>query len=252
VHTCLWREKENAQSLVVFVHGLMGSPGQFRDLLEDAHALGCSAYAPILPGHGGTSRDFARYGLAAWEEHLQKELAKYAGAYRNIILAGHSMGGLLALNASLDPQNRVRGVFLLAAPLKLRLGPRSLYLKLRLVAFPRGHHIKTAYWQAKSLSNLALSPGWLKPFWGFRQLMKKTLRNLPQVYEPVLAIHSRYDETVSFRSAELLYGGLQNSARKRITLEKSWHAYYPPEEWQAVRTALLEFIHTCLEDSRRL
>ena len=248
MHTPICRERPDAHSLVVFIHGFMGSPGQFEDLLEDAYRRGSSVCAVLLPGHGGVNEDFARYGLADWEGHLQSELDKYTGAYRKIILVGHSMGGLLALEASLNPHNCVCGLFLIAPPLKLNMGPRSAVLKLRLFTYPPSNQIKKAYMQAKSISNLAVSPGWIKPYRGLRRLMKRTARNLPQVLTPVLAIHSRYDEMVSFKSADMFYNGLCNSFRSRLTLEKSWHAYYPPEEWQTVRAALAEFSGSCLQD----
>ncbi|MCL1905782.1 MAG: alpha/beta fold hydrolase [Clostridiales bacterium] len=246
MHIPVLREQENAQSIVVFIHGFMGGPGQFGDLLEAAYEYGCSVQSILLPGHGGTSRDFGRYGLADWENHLQNELDKHRTFYRNIFLAGHSMGGLLALNASMQKQNRVRGVILLSTPLKLDLRPRSLLRKASLLTFPNGHAIKKAYWQAKGFSGFAVSPRWLKPVRGFDRLLRKTVLSLKYVSVPVLAVHSRYDETVSFKSADILYNGLSNTARKQLVLHKSWHSYYPPEERELVRAALLEFIGNCL------
>jgi len=227
----------------------MGSPDQFADLLEAAYEHGCSACAILLPGHGGTSRDFGQHGLADWQGHLQDVLDIYNGTYPNIILAGHSMGGLLALNASLQEQNHICGVFLLSSPLKINLSPRSLFMRLKLLLYPSRHPVKSAYWQAKSLTNFAVSPRWLKPLRDLWRLERGMALDLPRVFVPVLAIHSRNDEAVSFRSADMFHNGLHNSAVKSITLEKSWHAYYPTEEWEVVRAAFLEFIDKCIKNS---
>jgi len=241
-HKPVFWEKENAQSLVIFIHGFMGGPVQFNDLLELAYERGCSVCAILLPGHGGTGKDFGRYGLADWENHLQNELDKHKSAYQNIILVGHSMGGLLALNASLQKQNHIRGVVLIATPLKLNLSPRSLLRKASLLILPTNHPIKKTYWQAKGFSGFAISPRWLKPTKDFNNLLRKTTQNLPLIFAPVLAIHSLYDETVSYKSADMLYNGLCNTTRKRLTLKKSWHSYYTPKERELTRAALLEFI----------
>ena len=252
MHNSIWLNRENAKALIMFVHGFMGSPSQFSDLLEDVYKRGCSACAVLLPGHGGTGQDFVRCGLADWEDHLQEELDKYTPAYPKIILAGHSMGGLLALNASLHKRNNISGVFLLSSPLKINFSPFSLLRRLVRLTYPVNNHIKATYRQAMSLSNIALSPRWAKPMYGFFRLMRKTKLNLPRVFVPVLAIHSRQDETVAFKSADKIYNGLRNNIKKRLTLEKSWHAYYTPEEWAMVRAVLLEYIGDCLEDKTQL
>jgi len=248
MHESIWQKKENADSLIIFVHGFIGSPNQFSslNLLESAYERGYSVYAILLPGHGGTSKNFGCYGLADWENHLQNELNKYADAYPNIILVGHSMGGLLALNASLQEHNHVRGVLLLCSPLKLNLSLRSLFIRRKMRKYPDSNPIKLAYQQARSLSDIRVSLNWLKPVLGFFRLECKTKLNLPHIIAPTLVIHSRNDEVVSFKSANIFYKGLFNSARKQLTLEKSWHAYFPPEEQEQVRSAFLEFIDDCL------
>jgi carboxylesterase len=248
MHKPIWREKENAHCLIIFVHGFMGGPNQFSDLMEVAYERGYSGGAILLPGHGGTGPDFGRYSRVEWENHLQDELSKHVGSYQSIFLVGHSMGGLLALNASLQAQNRICGIFLLATPLKLSFGPHNLLRKASLLFLPRGHHIKEAYWQAKGFSGWRVSPRWLIPIRGFNQLMRKTSASLARINVPVLAIHSRYDETVSFKSADMLYKGLSNTVRKRLTLERSWHSYYPPDERELVRAAFVEFIAGYLKE----
>jgi carboxylesterase len=242
MHRPTWRERESADSLIIFIHGFMGSPNQFRDFMEAVYEHGCSACTILLPGHGGTGRDFGLCGLADWEDHLQGELDKHKSAYRNIFLVGHSMGGLLALNASLQEQNRIHGVILLSTPFELDLRLRSLLRKASLLFFSQGNPIKETYWQARGISSFVPRPSWLKPVHSFSQLMHKTTLNLPRVFVPVLAVHSRNDETVSIISADILHNGLSNTSKKQLILKKSWHTYYPPGERAQMHSALLEFI----------
>ncbi|MCL1816555.1 MAG: alpha/beta fold hydrolase, partial [Clostridiales bacterium] len=166
--------------------------------------------------------------------------------YQNIFLVGHSMGGLLALNASLVKQNHVCGVVLLSTPLKLDFRPHSLLRKASLIILPAGHAVKDSYWQAKGFSGFAICPNWIKPFCGFSRLLRKTQPILQHISVPVLAVHSLNDETVSFKSAGMFIESLRNTTIKHMTLEKSWHSYYTPIERELIQSALLEFYNECL------
>jgi len=246
MHTPLFQDSGHAETLVVFVHGLIGSPGQFGSLIEAALGKGCAIAAPLLPGHGGPWKGFARCGVEEWETHLQNELDQYIGKYENVLIVGHSMGGLLGLNASLARKNNIQGVFLLASPMKANCKPWALWAKMKLLVYPMTHPIKKTYWEAKSIPKIAVSLRWFKPLGGLYRLMRKTRRNLPHVFVPVTIVHSQRDEMVAFKSADILCNGLKNTTRQRITLCDSWHVHYTQEEQAAVCAALLGFLEETL------
>ncbi|MDR3277213.1 MAG: alpha/beta fold hydrolase [Oscillospiraceae bacterium] len=245
MHTPKYREQAS-DMLVVFIHGFIGSPAQFDDLADAVYQNGASVLSLLLPGHGGAARDFAAHGYADWEAHVQSELEKYAGQYEKIYLAGHSMGCLLALNVCAAAKYKLAGLFLTFTPLKINyLNPRALFTRLRFLTYGRGHPVKSAYYNALSIT----APSfwhylyYVKPSIEFLRLAAKTKRILRDVTAPVVSIHSKRDETVAFSSARAVYDGLINAEKQRIILQKSLHAYYTEDEREIIRDALLKLIN---------
>ncbi|MCL2671778.1 MAG: alpha/beta fold hydrolase [Clostridiales bacterium] len=229
------------QSLVICIHGIMGGPSQFDEWAALLRARGHVCRALLLPGHGVDAREFGRFGPEDWARHLQTEIEGLRGEYEKIFLVGHSMGGLLALRASLASENKIAGLFLIATPLRLRLG---LWHRLRLLFYRRGHAIKAAYMAANGIGKITLSVllRFGKPLWGLLAYMKETRLHLAEVSVPVCMVHSRNDETVAFRSAALLREGLSNTRCEAWALDGAWHAYYSEAERGFIGEKLVGFV----------
>lgn len=236
------KEHSTAPALVIFIHGFMGSPNQFEDLMLAVYERGYSYACMLLPGHGASAKAFASHTLADWEAHLYTQINKYAQKYAKIYLVGHSMGGLLALNASLN--HNIAGIFLISTPLKINLfNFNSFTRRLRLLFYTKSNTIKSEYLRANSIKMSIFSfPLLLKPTIQFYKLIRKTKSNLKGICTPVFMVHSQKDETVSYKSAQLLYSGLCNTHRTRICIKKSWHAYYTQEERKLIAESLLNMI----------
>jgi len=220
----------------------MGSPDHFDDLAELVHQQGCSSMSILLPGHGAGMRAFVKSNMDDWTRHVQDEIGAVRDKYREIILVGHSMGGLLALSASLVRENRVAGVILIATPLKINL--KSVYLKLRLLTFPGTNEIKQAYVKSKSIGRSAIFfyPCIIRPILSLFRLIRQTRRRLGEVFVPVYLFYSKSDETVAYQSAKLFYEGLCNTERTVFTLDRSWHAFYYEDERSVIAEKLLSLI----------
>jgi pimeloyl-ACP methyl ester carboxylesterase len=104
---------------VVFLHGAGGSHHTWRD--QWAGLKGAARLViPDLPGHAasmGTSRE-AVEEYAAW---LSEFLAE-AGISK-FVLAGHSMGGAIALQAALDRMKGLEALILAGTGAKLKVSP---------------------------------------------------------------------------------------------------------------------------------
>ena len=59
-HKPFIHEVPHAKGVVLFIHGILEGPYQFRGLADIANQNGYSSYAILLPGHGDSAERFSR------------------------------------------------------------------------------------------------------------------------------------------------------------------------------------------------
>ncbi|MDR1540295.1 MAG: alpha/beta fold hydrolase [Clostridiales bacterium] len=236
----------DAKGIVIFIHGFNGSPDQFSYLMDAVHEAGYAAASVLLPGHGRTGLEFAKCRAADWESHLQAEIRRYAGEHERVILVGHSIGGLLALNASLDASNHVKGVALISTPLKVyMLNPFAICRRISARFCQERIEIREQYRRFHSISRVF--PGcllWLRVLIQPHKLMRKTKRILADVTVPTIIILSERDELTSLRSVEIFDAGLSSSQHELLMLKHSMHAYFSNAEQELIRKRIVEMLES--------
>lgn len=97
----------------LLVHGFAGSPKELRGLAAVLAANGWLVEVPCLPGHGAAFGQVADYRVEDWTRAVEDAAAalRASGATR-LLVAGHSIGGSLALATA--PRLAPDGVVLLA------------------------------------------------------------------------------------------------------------------------------------------
>jgi carboxylesterase len=243
MHEPEYLKNPNSKRLILFIHGFMGTPGIFRDLMQAVYEHGFSAASVLLPGHGTTGIEFAKVRVSDWENHIKAELSKY-GRYEQIDVVGHSIGGLLALLASLDTNFKIGKAVLLFTPLKVYLlNPFALLIRFRTHIGPKDSGVIKAYSDMNSVS--AVFPAcllWLNVLLQPHKLIRKVKKRLGEITIPTLIIHSRNDETASFKSSKLFDKALVRSRRKIITLRDSYHTYFTHGDRKRIQEAVLDFL----------
>ncbi|MBD8686921.1 MULTISPECIES: alpha/beta hydrolase [unclassified Rhizobium] len=104
-----------ARGVLMICHGLVEHAGRYRRFAQAMAAEGLEVYAHDHRGHGRTKADDAPIGRFAWKDGVQKVMADVM-AIRTmvgerhpglpVILFGHSMGGLIALNTAVSHPDR--------------------------------------------------------------------------------------------------------------------------------------------------
>ena len=188
----------------VFIHGFMGSPAQFSRLAEVARAAGSQSRLITLPGHGGGVREFMRAGRSAWLAHVETELADLRAQHEKLLLVGHSMGGLLAINAAAKQPEGIAGILALALPLYLRATANGLRIRIHSVlpARPEEDSRVCAARELRGVQGVTLwnAPALVPNSLGLLRLMAQTRKALPNLAVPLNVINSAEDELVSRRS----------------------------------------------------
>ncbi|MGH7633837.1 MAG: alpha/beta hydrolase, partial [Gemmatimonadaceae bacterium] len=99
---------------VLLLHGFGDSPHTMAHLASDLHARGYAVYAPLLPGHGRSLREFRASDAGQWIEAGRTALATMRERHDRVGIAGLSMGGAIA--AILAAEQRDVSALVLLAP----------------------------------------------------------------------------------------------------------------------------------------
>lgn len=229
------RMVEGADTAVLFIHGIVGSPNHFKELvpLVPDHV---SVFNMLLDGHGGGVKDFSRSSMKKWEKQTRDTLSKLLETHESVYVAAHSMGTLLAIeNAVCEP--RIKGMLLLAVPIKLFWRPvmlryiLSIYFDKASPSDPVSKAARECY-GIRIEKNLLSYTGWIPRYLELFHKIGRTKKLLPLVDTPCTAYQSRRDEVVSRRSVKYL------NKRSRFTvktLQSSGHYFYSPEDTELLK-----------------
>ena len=224
---------ENAKIAVLMIHGIVGTPDHFRKLipLETAVPENVSVWNLCLPGHGGSVRDFGRSSMARWRSYVRNAFLELAESHEKVILVGHSMGTLFALQLAAEYPDRVAGLFLLAVPLRPKLGMRIICSSLRLVSdriredHPWEQSIRLAC-GSRPTKRVWQYIGWLPRVVELFGEIHATESLLKELAVPYRIFQSGRDELVSGRSSHVL----EKHGMQYTVLPDSGHFYYAPED----------------------
>lgn len=230
-HKPYTREPSGSDTAVLMIHGIVGSPDHFLPLLPLV-PQNWSVYTLLLDGHGSSVKDFAHTSMEKWERQTAERIDNLCRRYQNVILVGHSMGTLLAIDGALAHPDKVKALILLAAPLKIRMLPSAARNSLRVVwgRVPENDPVAVAAQGAFSITpdkNLTHYIPWLPRYRELFQKAGQTRKKLGGLQSPCFAFQSDKDELVAPGAARLL------QKEPRITLYRlphSRHFYYTEED----------------------
>ena len=223
-----------ARNAVLFLHGIAGSPNQFRKLipLEPMVPEDLSVFNVRYPGHGGDVRDFGRSSMDLWRSHAREAFLELAERHEKVLIVGHSMGTLFAMQLALEFPERLSGLFLLNVP--LRPMPKLFFvancLRLAFGCIRPDHPWENCFQMACGVTPTALV--WRYIRWIPRILelfveINRTEKVMDGLGVPCIAFQSRKDDLVANRSAVVLRRSGVMDVRE---LENSTHFYYAPED----------------------
>ncbi|MBE6564746.1 MAG: alpha/beta fold hydrolase [Ruminococcaceae bacterium] len=242
-HQEIKRIQQNASTAVLFVHGILGTPDHFRDLLpllpEET-----SAWALLLDGHGKDAKAFAKSSMSVWEKQVKQAVEELAATHDRILIAAHSMGTLFAIDEALR-EPKITGLFLLAVPLYITLKPRAVRNSLK-VCFHRVDHDPYALAAERACSvaigkNPLACLGWLPRFCELLSKAKRTRPLIERLQTRCTVYHSQNDELVSARSLKHL---LENDRISVCILPNSGHYAYAESDAACLQEQFRAFAAT--------
>ena len=229
-HTEYKRIVPGADTAVLLVHGILGSPNHFRELipLEQLVPGDWSVYNVLLDGHLGTVDDFAKSSMNKWRNQVKASFLELSRNHDRVIIVAHSMGTLFAIQLAVEFPEKIPFLFLLGVPLRPHMRPGMMCdcLRMALNKLPQ----ESVLWKATSIS--ATEKLWKYVRWipRYLELFREigiTERMLHQLHTPCTAYQSRKDELVNNLSARVLKSSGKITVHE---LKDSTHFSYTPAD----------------------
>ena len=230
-HRELRRDVPDSEHAVLFIHGICSSPVFFTDFY--AHVPeDWSIRSVLIEGHGATTKDFSHSSMNEWRQQIDDVVDEMAKQHRSILIVGHSMGTLFAIEQSVRRPDKIKALFLLAVPLKARPHVKAACQSIRTALdLPSGDD--PAVEAAKRLYSIEPDRkvwhyfGFIPRYYELLHVMQETRARVPDVEVPCFVFQSRHDEIVSEKSYDML---AENPKIQLHWLEHSDHKYHPPKD----------------------
>ncbi len=241
-HTPYYRDRPDSPVAILMVHGILGTPRHF-DWLLDSIPDSITVHNILLKGHGGSVADFSNARMADWKLQVHEALSQLEQTGKPVILVGHSLGSLLAMEAA-GRHTGICGLLLLNPPLHAQFRPRLFGMSLRsaLGTLRPDTHLHKAYLSAcgtRTEPYLWKYFGWIPNFLSLLRLCRAS-RSLPGSLEiPCHVFLGEDDDLVHIRSAKWFQ---ENPKIRLHILSEGIHFGYTAEEQSQIQTSLKELL----------
>lgn len=230
-----------AETAVLFIHGIVGTPDHF-DMLLPLVPAGWSVYNVLLDGHGRTVDDFGASSMKKWKAQVWDVFHQLGETHEQVVIVGHSMGTLFAIQLALERPEKVPFLFLMAVPMRVGLRWFGVVNSLK-VALDRVDERKPLEAATRKACSIQTEPRlwkyikWVPRYLELFREIRITRKLLPELTVPCHAFQSRRDELVSNWAAKVL----ERSGRAQVAyLDHSGHFYYDDADRTRLLTAFDE------------
>jgi carboxylesterase len=225
---------------VLLSHGFTGSPASMRPWAEFLAAHDYTVRVPRLPGHGTTWQELNRTRWHDWYAEAESALDELRSRCEQVVVAGLSMGGCLALRLAEQRSRDVDGVILVnpavaSANRQLHAVP---VLKWLVASRPGiGNDIKKCGVEEHCYRRLPL-----KALHAMMQMWNVTREDLPKVTQPLLMFRSAEDHVVEPLSGRIIAQRVSSRDLRERVLEDSYHVATLDHDAPAIFEESLEFV----------
>lgn len=225
---------------VLVCHGFTGTTQSMRPIAQRCIEQGWTVRMPRLPGHGTTWQDLNKTVWTDWYGAVEAAYTELTKRCDQIVVVGLSLGGSLVTLLAEEKGDGVAGLVLINPAYE----PRDP----RLRALPVIKHLVPSL---KAIGNDISKPGVtelayertpLKALHSAVGLWKQVARDLPQVTQPVLLLHSPQDHVVEPSNSDLLLSRISSVDVTEVLLEKSFHVATLDHDADRVLEETVKFI----------
>ncbi len=238
---------------VLVIHGFTAYPESVGPLVDAIAARDIPVSAPVLKGHGKPSPEHLR-GVT-WQDWMKDAQSAYIDLSRKVdevVIVGHSMGALIALNLAARFQDEQLDSLVLAAPpfrVTSMLGPgRPLHVFAPLLKrMFRNWELDTEFGDREEVCRKA-HYHWAPTdaIFSFFKLIAYTEDRLKDVHAPFLLLLGGQDSTILKESAKVLDKGsaTRPEEKEMLLLDRSDHQMFCDSEKERAIDAVTVYLNS--------
>ncbi|MCX5081212.1 MULTISPECIES: carboxylesterase [Streptomyces] len=212
---------EGGEVGVLLCHGFTGSPQSLRPWAEYLAERGLTVSLPLLPGHGTRWEDMQVTGWQDWYAEVDRALRELLDRCSQVFVFGLSMGAALALRLAAKHGDEVAGLVLVNPGNKVHgLAAHALPVARHLVRSTKGIASDIA---KEGSSEIGYDRVPLHAAHSLRNFFRIVDRELPQVTQPLVVLHSTQDHVVPPVDSARVLSRISSTDVEEILLEQSYH-----------------------------
>ncbi len=226
---------------ILVIHGFTSSTTESVPIAKIFEEQGYSVSAPLLPGHGTTSKELDQTKWWQWTQKAEKEYEWLKKHNDKIIIGGSSMGGVISLY--LASKLKIDGVFTLGTPYDLSLKVKILVTLLNTVKRSLKKPAKTIKYYEKT----GLKSYYEYPPRAMKQLtilFKQMQKNLHKVSAPYSGHFGAKDDLMTPKDPLIIMSKIKSKKANTIWYKSSGHILITEPDWEKIKQNLLFFVKT--------
>lgn len=226
---------------VLVLHGFTGSVHSVRPLAEAFANAGFYVEAPLLPGHGTTPADLATKSWADFRKAVEAEYLAIEAACEQVLVAGLSMGGTLAVDLAASH----RGICGLVLVNPFVEPPAAAFRSILRRALESGASF------VPSIGSDIARPGVqgggyhetpIAPLLSLSEAIEEVAPRLSEITCPTLLFSSRVDHVVPTSAGDLVEATIGGEL-ERVYLENSLHVATLDVDAAEIEARAVAFAH---------
>jgi len=226
---------------VLMLHGFTSSVRTVDGIVPQLEEAGIPYRIPVLRGHGTHYTDLEGVTSQDWYDDAEAALLDLAKEVDKVVVAGFSMGGLVAINLGIRHPDEVAGVVTWAAAMRYKdpLAPVAPMLSgvIRSWPMPNPYNDKSLAMNSENYPKMMTDA-----FGSLLNYSKETENRLPQLEVPVCVMQSKKDTIVDPVAANIIYRDVSSEHREIHWFTESGHEMGQDLEHDAVFARTMEFV----------
>ncbi len=219
---------------VLLTHGFEASPNEVKGLAQYLTDRNITVLVVRLKGHGTDIKELDKTKWQEWYADYENGYAELSNKTKKVVVAGHSLGGALALY--LAEQKDTAGVISLATPIGLK-DKRAEFTWL--IKYFKKYEDKKLKEEEKNYHYDKYSAASVQQLVKLIKIYKK---DLSKITEPVLIIQLSNETKIDSNSAIYIHQKVQSKDKRLVIISATGHSLFDGDYKNEVYEEIYDFV----------